>query len=94
MQIGIYFILIMVVVNCDFTKAYQIITNYCSSGVYDDHSCSSSTVNHAMLVVGYTKDAWILKNWWGSHWGENGYMRLKRRVNRCGIANYAAYALV
>lgn len=47
-----------------------------------------------MLVVGYTKDAWILKNWWGSHWGENGYMKLKKRINRCGIANYAAYALV
>ncbi|XP_017772618.1 PREDICTED: cathepsin L1-like [Nicrophorus vespilloides] len=63
-------------------------------GVYDDDACSSSTVNHAMLLVGYTKDAWILKNWWGSHWGENGYMRLKRHKNRCGISNYAAYALV
>ncbi|XP_045481479.1 procathepsin L-like isoform X1 [Harmonia axyridis] len=63
-------------------------------GVYDDISCSSNTVNHAMLIVGYTKDAWILKNWWGSHWGENGYMKLRRRKNRCGVANYAAYALV
>ncbi|KAF2905599.1 hypothetical protein ILUMI_00576 [Ignelater luminosus] len=64
------------------------------SGVYDDIFCSSHTVNHAMLIVGYTKDAWILKNWWGKHWGENGYMRLKRNVNRCGIGNYVAYALV
>lgn len=65
-----------------------------SSGIYDDPTCSSNTVNHAMLVVGYTKDAWILQNWWGNHWGENGYMKLRRKVNRCGIANYAAYALV
>lgn len=63
-------------------------------GIYDDEACSSNTVNHAMLLVGYTKDAWILKNWWGSHWGENGYMRLRKNKNRCGVANYAAYALV
>lgn len=67
---------------------------YFSTGIYDDFTCTSATVNHAMLIVGYTKDAWILKNWWGSHWGENGYMRLRRNRNRCGIANYAAYALV
>ncbi|XP_044257437.1 procathepsin L isoform X1 [Tribolium madens] len=64
------------------------------SGVYDDVACSSNHVNHAMLIVGYTKNAWILKNWWGKHWGEKGYMRLRRGKNRCGIANYAAYALV
>ncbi|KAK4871738.1 hypothetical protein RN001_015862 [Aquatica leii] len=64
------------------------------SGIYDDPFCSSHTVNHAMVIVGYTKDAWILKNWWGSHWGENGYMRLRRGVNRCGVSNYVAYALI
>ncbi|XP_019865917.1 procathepsin L isoform X2 [Aethina tumida] len=63
-------------------------------GIYDDPLCSSNVVNHAMLIVGYTKDAWILKNWWGNHWGEDGYMRLKRHKNRCGVANYAAYAIV
>lgn len=76
------------------TRDTVIIIFIFSSGIYDDPTCSSNTVNHAMLVVGYTKDAWILKNWWGSHWGENGYMKLRKKVNRCGIANYAAYALV
>uniref|UniRef100_A0A1Y1JVG1 Peptidase C1A papain C-terminal domain-containing protein n=3 Tax=Photinus pyralis TaxID=7054 RepID=A0A1Y1JVG1_PHOPY len=64
------------------------------SGVYDDPFCSPNTVNHAMLVVGYTKDAWILKNWWGNRWGEDGYMRLRRGANRCGIANFVAYGVV
>lgn len=64
------------------------------SGIYDDESCSSNVVNHAMLIVGYTKDAWILKNWWGSRWGEDGYMRLKRNRNQCGISNYVAYVTV
>ncbi|XP_012277106.1 cathepsin L1 [Orussus abietinus] len=63
-------------------------------GIYDDPRCSPSTVNHAMLIVGYTPTEWILKNWWGDSWGENGYMRLAKNKNRCGIANYAAYARV
>lgn len=63
-------------------------------GVYDDASCSSETLNHAMLLVGYTEDYWILKNWWGQNWGEGGYMRLKRGNNHCGVSNFAAYAIV
>ncbi|XP_012155444.1 cathepsin L1 isoform X2 [Ceratitis capitata] len=65
-----------------------------SDGIYDDDSCTSDTVNHAMLVVGYTKEYWILKNWWGELWGEDGYMRLRKGKNLCGIANYAAYSVV
>ncbi|XP_034477523.1 cathepsin L1 [Drosophila innubila] len=65
-----------------------------SDGVYDDISCSSASVNHAMLVIGFDKDYWILKNWWGERWGEAGLMRLRKGINLCGIANYAAYAIV
>ncbi|CAG5100746.1 Similar to Ctsk: Cathepsin K (Rattus norvegicus), partial [Cotesia congregata] len=63
-------------------------------GVYDDPLCSSDMVNHAMLIVGYTPNEWILKNWWGEQWGENGYMRIVKNKNRCGIANYAAYVRI
>ncbi|XP_070073419.1 procathepsin L isoform X4 [Drosophila takahashii] len=65
-----------------------------SDGIYDDASCSSASVNHAMLVIGFGKDYWILKNWWGARWGESGFMRIRKGVNMCGIANYAAYAIV
>lgn len=65
-----------------------------SDGIYDDEMCSSNSVNHAMLVVGYGPDYWILKNWWGDQWGENGYMRIRKGKNICGIANYAAYSVV
>lgn len=65
-----------------------------SEGIYDDPACTKDVVNHAMTAVGYTKDYWILKNWWGNKWGENGYMKIKRGTNLCGLSNFAAYAVV
>lgn len=37
------------------------------------------------------KDYWLLKNSWGTSWGENGFMRMERGANRCGITNYVLY---
>ncbi|XP_072258358.1 cathepsin L-like proteinase [Pyxicephalus adspersus] len=52
-------------------------------------------LNHAVIVVGYgteydeeendNVDYWIVKNSWGDDWGENGYVRMKRNDNLCGI---------
>ena len=58
-----------------------------SSGVFSD--CSTS-LDHGVLLVGYTADAWIVKNSWAESWGENGYIRLARG-NTCGLANSASY---
>ena len=47
---------------------------YYSGGIW---RCNSyDEVNHAVLLVGWTDDAWIIKNQWGSDWGENGYIRV------------------
>lgn len=46
----------------------------CSTGNAND----SNIVDHAIQVVGYTKDAWIVRNSWGPDWGEGGYIRLSR----------------
>lgn len=42
-----------------------------SSGVYSGcPSDSSSMINHAVLLVGYTTNGdWIVKNSWGINWG-------------------------
>jgi len=49
------------------------------SGVFDDQECGT-TMNHAVAVVGYGnddgKDFFILRNSWGTSWGEEGYMRI------------------
>ena len=61
--------------------------NY-TGGVFSDAStacsgspCYNTTTNHAISLVGWGTDAtkgdyWILRNSWGSSWGESGYMRI------------------
>lgn len=62
-------------------------------GVMDDDSCTTD-INHAVLLVGYTPDAWIIKNSWGQRWGEDGYFRLARGKNMCGINTEIAFPIL
>ncbi|NXD17628.1 CATS protein, partial [Nothocercus nigrocapillus] len=68
------------------------------SGVYDDPRCTQE-VNHGVLVIGYGtldgKDYWLVKNSWGVHFGDAGYIRMARNHrNHCGIASYGSYPLI
>ncbi|KAJ0032224.1 hypothetical protein NQD34_002305 [Periophthalmus magnuspinnatus] len=70
-----------------------------SSGIYDEPSCNPSNLSHAVVLVGYGseegEDYWIIKNSWGTSWGEGGYMRIRRNgKNICGIASYALYPIL
>jgi len=59
--------------------------------------CSSSNLNHGILLVGYGNDGqgyWKIKNSWGTSWGEGGYIRVTRDGNPCGILDQAVYAVV
>jgi len=77
-------------------EADQSAWQFYSGGVLDDPSCGE-TLDHGVLLVGYGTDAgkdyWIVKNSWGTGWGESGYIRLVRNKDQCGIALAASYAI-
>jgi len=63
--------------------------NY-KDGIFTADLCSTD-IDHAVTIIGYTKDAWIIKNSWGPYWGRDGYLYLERGKNACGVAEYAVY---
>ena len=65
-----------------------------SHGIYDDAKCSSENLTTDMLVVGYGPDYWLVKNSWSTVWGMEGYIKMKRGRNMCGISEMASYPLV
>jgi len=68
-------------------------------GVFDDSSCGTA-LDHAVLLVGYGTDDqgqeyWIMKNSWGSSWGDAGYMKMAIIGNgpgTCGVMMDPVYA--
>lgn len=55
---------------------YSDFSSY-NSGIYE-YSYGSREGGHAVLIVGYDDDSqcFIVKNSWGTTWGENGYFRI------------------
>ena len=58
----------------------DVFHNY-KSGVLDSTECGIST-NHAVAIVGYGTDVdsgleyWLVRNSWGTSWGEEGFVRI------------------
>ena len=69
-----------------------------SSGVFTG-KCGTH-LDHAVTIVGYgsTDEGtkyWLVKNSWGTKWGEKGYVRMKRDIHAkkglCGLAVHPSY---
>lgn len=70
-----------------------------TSGILDDDECTFwASIDHAVAAVGYGSengvDYWIVRNSWGTSWGEDGYVRMSRnKNNQCQIASQAFVAV-
>ena len=76
-----------------------------TGGVYT--SCGSNSLNHMVVLDGWVDDEtysangggyWIMRNSWGTTWGEKGYMRIvynNKNGGKCnGIGSDTAYAIL
>jgi cathepsin L len=52
----------------------------------------SRPIDHAVVLIGWddSKQAWIIKNSWGSAWGDDGFLYVKYGTNSIGFG--AAWA--
>ena len=64
-----------------------------TQGIYRYSTCPGTSIDHGVTAVGYTRDAVIVKNSYGTNWGVNGYVYWARGMSghNCNIFNYGAY---
>jgi len=63
-----------------------------SGGIFSQQ-CGQQ-LDHGVLLAGYNDAGsayWLVKNSWGQSWGENGYIRLEKGNNECGLQNAASF---
>lgn len=76
-------------INAAFMQTYI-------GGVSCPYICFKNYLDHGVLLVGYgasgysqlrfkNKPYWIIKNSWGDSWGEDGYYKICRGNNICGV---------
>jgi len=69
---------------------------YYTSGIFSGDNCSTTSLDHVLLIVGYgvTNNGtayWIAQNVFGTDWGMDGYILVERNKNVCGIATCSTY---
>ena len=69
------------------------------SKVYRSQECNLHWSNHEVLIVGYgeTEDGdkyWTVKNSWGTGWAREGYFRIARGEDMCGIEFLPIFPLI
>jgi len=75
--------------------AFQV-TNFFfqyQSGILKDTTCRRKA-NHAVSAVGYTPDYVLVKNSWGTKWGDQGFVKFIRNYHNCGLFDHSVYPVL
>jgi len=78
-------------------KSARKAKGWVTGGVFDE--CTSEKLDHAVVVVGWgdewgysskhkrkmNKKYWLIKNSWGTGWGDKGYLKIER--GQCGLGS-------
>jgi cathepsin F len=85
---------VTVTMNATYLKDYK-------RGIYSPtvNQCNPNVSNHVVVLIGYGTASngvpfWIVKNSWGTKWGEAGFFRIPRGTGVCGINRYAVTAVL
>merc|ERR1712178_567954 len=75
-------------------QADQSSFQHYTSGILSGN-CGTN-LDHGVLAVGYDSGAgyWLVKNSWGTSWGDQGYIKLSQTGNVCGILSQPVYPTV
>jgi cathepsin X len=67
-----------------------------TGGIFEDKTGDQDVV-HEISIVGYGEEHgtpfWLIRNSWGTHWGEDGFMKLVRGKNNLAIETDCAWAV-
>jgi len=81
-------------VSIGLSAGNSFFQNY-KSGILDGAGCPTNR-DHAVVIVGYGRDAptgknfWRVRNSWGTGWGAGGYVWMRRGVNLCAVESDAS----
>lgn len=70
--------------------AFTVYSDFLSykSGVYQ-HTTGQALGGHAIKILGWGvesgTDYWLVANSWNNDWGDNGFFKIRRGNNECGI---------
>jgi len=66
-----------------------------TGGIFEDKTADLDVV-HEISIVGFGEEKgtpyWLVRNSWGTHWGEDGFMRIVRGKNNMAIESDCAWA--
>ena len=69
-----------------------------AGGVYVKTPGAQPAGGHAVKMLGWGTDQgtdyWLIANSWNPYWGEEGYYRIVRGENHCGVANFAVHSVL